>query len=118
RADGVLRSGASADQRSDCGKDSGIPNSAPACGAVQQFISRQLHVDRLRMAVARQVGAAVHASAGQRDEFLSFTLGLESVEWLRHYWTERQSGRHGDRVRPLARRGVRAGATERLYVDR
>ena len=99
-------------------EDSGVPDDAATGTAVQQPVPRQLHADRLRVAFARKMAAALHAAAGERHQFLSLPLGVESAERVRGDRSSRESGGHGRGVRPVAGRGVRPGAAQRLHVGR
>ena len=104
--------------RRHCGEDSRLPDRALSRSAVLQFVPGQLHADRLRVAFTGQMAAAVHTAAGERHELLSLPLGLESAERIcrdRHQGTR---GGHRHRVRPVAWRGVRAGAAQRLHAGR
>src|SRR5207249_2284497 len=83
-----------------------------------ELISRQLHADRLRVAFAGQMGAAVYTASGQRYELVSLPLGLESSGRIRRDRHQGRGRRHRDCLRSVAGRGVRAGAAERLYAGR
>src|SRR5205807_631457 len=64
------------------------------------------------------MGAALYAAAHKRNDFLSFALGLESAQCFCRDWHQGTCCRHGRRLRPLARRSIRACSTERLYARR
>ena len=115
-ADAVLRSRASADERSDRREDSRLPDGATTGAALHQLVPRQLHADRLRVAFARQMGAAVHAAAAERDQFLSLPLGLESAEPLRRRSASRATRRASSSsttCRRARRSGSRSAASTR-----
>ncbi len=95
RADAVLRSRSSAGRRRDRRQDSGVPDRAVSAAAVLQGVLGQLHADRLRVALAGPMAAAVHAAAHQRHQLLSLPLGLEPAQRIRR-------DRHQGHTRPAS----------------
>ena len=70
--------------RSQARSSSFRPRPIPRRRTANSFLDNYT-LDRLRMALARQMAAAVHAAARERDQFLSLPLGLESAEPLRRH---------------------------------
>ena len=84
-ADGLLRPRASARRGGYRRQDPRLPDRALSRPALRQLVPRQLHADRLRVAVAGQVVAALHAAADERVDVVSLPLGLESAGRVREH---------------------------------
>jgi hypothetical protein len=97
-------------------QDSRLRDAEAAGAAVQQQLPRQLHADRLRVALARQMARAVRAAALTYGTSFRRPLGVESGESLCREPASKARPRHRHRLRLVA--GMAFGLVQRSVYHR